>query len=462
MTSFTSFDLPAPVVGHLTDTGITAPFPIQAATLPDTLRGRDVLGRGRTGSGKTLAFALPLVTRLAGQRRTPKRPRGLVLVPTRELAAQVHDSIVTYGKYENIRSTVVFGGVKINPQMMKLRGGVEILVATPGRLLDLYQQKAIRFDQVEVLILDEADRMLDMGFIPQVRRIVRLTPRKEHRQTLLFSATFSDDVLNLSNQWTLDPARVEIEPESVATDTVDQKVFLVTERDKFNLLYNLISEDEVESVIVFANRRDQCRKLQEKLSRCGFKVGLLSGDVPQNKRVRTLDDFKSGKLQVLVATDVAGRGIHIDGISHVVNCTLPEEPEDYVHRIGRTGRAGRDGLALSLCAPRELPRARAIEERVGEALRWDKLQPLSGRATDVPAAAMATLRIDGGRGDKLPAGDIVGALTGEAGLPKDAIGRIDVFATRSYVAITRRHAPRALDALRAGRIKGRRFRVSPL
>jgi len=223
----------------------------------------------------------------------------------------------------------------------------DILVGTPGRLLDFANNRDLYLDQVEVLVIDEADRMLDMGFIPQVRRLVRLTPKREERQTLLFSATFTPEVLRLSETWTDSPVTVEIGAERVATDTVDQRIYITTASEKFALLNNILVNDDVDSVMVFANRRDICRNLHEKLKKKGFKVGLLSGDVPQNRRMKALESFKSGALKVMVATDVAGRGIHVDGVSHVINYTLPEEPEDYVHRIGRTGRAGKTGTSIS-------------------------------------------------------------------------------------------------------------------
>ena len=376
-TRFHDFNLPLELMHGIADLGFQYCSPIQAQSLPYTLRGHDILGKAQTGTGKTAAFLVSIIDDLINNPlegdRFAGEARALIIAPTRELVMQIADDARALTKHCDLTVHTLVGGMDYDKQKQKLvRSFCDILVATPGRLLDFTGSRDVYLDQVEVLVIDEADRMLDMGFIPQVRRIVRLTPRKEHRQTLLFSATFSDDVLNLAGQWTLDPARVEIEPESVATDTVEQKVFLVTERDKFNLLYILSSQDEVESVIVFANRRDQCRKLQEKLSRCGFKVGLLSGDVPQNKRVRTLDDFKSGKLQVLVATDVAGRGIHIDGISHVVNCTLPEEPEDYVHRIGRTGRAGKFGTSISFATEDDAFLLEPIQNLIGRKLECEQ------------------------------------------------------------------------------------------
>jgi ATP-dependent RNA helicase RhlB len=227
---------------------------------------------------------------------------------------------------------------------------VDLVVATPGRLLDFMGRRDLFLDHVEVLVLDEADRMLDMGFIPQVKRIVRATPRKENRQTLLFSATFTQDIINLSQQWTYHPVTVEIEPESVATDTVDQKVYLVSSEQRYKVLSNLIRSDDCTSLIVFANRRDQVRRLHERLRKSGVKCGILSGEIPQGKRTRTLEQFKNGEIKVLVATDVAGRGIHVEGVSHVVNYNLPEDPEDYVHRIGRTGRAGATGTSISFAS----------------------------------------------------------------------------------------------------------------
>jgi len=274
------------------------------------------------------------------------------------------------------------GGMDYDKQKRHLLDSFcDILVATPGRLLDFCGSRDVYLDQTEILVIDEADRMLDMGFIPQVRRIVRQTPFKDHRQTLLFSATFTPEVEHLTEQWTLEAIRIEIEPENIATESVNQKVYITSGDEKFNLLNHILATEEVESVIIFANRRDQCRKLQEKLRRKGLSVGLLSGDVPQNKRVRTLEDFKNGKTRVLVATDVAGRGIHIDGISHVINFTLPEEPEDYVHRIGRTGRAGKFGTSISF----------ACED---DAFLLEPIQSLLGRKLDCEQPPEEMVQVD--------------------------------------------------------------------
>jgi len=266
---------------------------------------------------------------------------------------------------------------------------VDIMVATPGRLLDFVGNRDAHLDQIEILVIDEADRMLDMGFIPQVKRIVRATPDKSHRQTLLFSATFTEDVLNLADQWTDHAVSVEIEPESVATDTVTQHIYLTSGEEKFALLYNLLLQEDVDSLIVFANRRDECRRLHQKLLDHDIKAGLLSGEIAQNKRVRTLDNFKSRDLKVLVATDVAGRGIHIDGISHVVNFTLPEEPEDYVHRIGRTGRAGKRGTSISFACEDDAFRLEPIQKLVGAELQCE--QPPESLLAAIPEVEYKTV-----------------------------------------------------------------------
>ncbi|KJS04986.1 MAG: hypothetical protein VR73_13575 [Gammaproteobacteria bacterium BRH_c0] len=370
---FHDLDLNLDVMHAIADLGFQYCSPIQARSLPYTLRGHDVVGKAQTGTGKTAAFLITIIEDLLKHPITDERyageARALVIAPTRELVMQIADDAKALTKYTDLKVHTLVGGMDYDKQKRHLAESFcDILVATPGRLIDFTGSRDVYLDQVEVLVLDEADRMLDMGFIPQVRRIVRQTPFKDHRQTMLFSATFTDEVLQLSEQWTIDPVKVEIEPLNVATDTVEQKIFLTTQHEKFNLLYNIIATDEVDSVIVFANRRDQCRKLEEKLRRKGFTVGLLSGEVAQNKRVKTLNDFKSGAIKVLVATDVAGRGIHIDGISHVINYTLPEEPEDYVHRIGRTGRAGKSGISISFACEDDAMLLEPIEKLIGRKL----------------------------------------------------------------------------------------------
>ncbi|MGB1403642.1 MAG: ATP-dependent RNA helicase RhlB, partial [Porticoccaceae bacterium] len=351
-TRFHDFDLPAPLMRGIQDAGFEYCTPIQASSLPHTLHGHDIVGKAQTGTGKTAAFLINTITDLIKHpidgERYMGEARALIMAPTRELAIQIADDATRLVKHTDLKVHCLVGGMDYGRQLQKVeKHHCDILVGTPGRLLDFANNRDIYLDQVEILVIDEADRMLDMGFIPQVRRLVRLTPKREERQTLLFSATFTPEILRLSETWTDNPVTVEIGAERVATDTVDQKIYITTADEKFALLNNLLVNDDVDSVMVFANRRDICRTLHEKLRKKGFKVGLLSGDVPQNKRMRALDSFKSGSLKVMVATDVAGRGIHVDGISHVINYTLPEEPEDYVHRIGRTGRAGKTGTSIS-------------------------------------------------------------------------------------------------------------------
>ncbi|WP_226704958.1 ATP-dependent RNA helicase RhlB [Microbulbifer elongatus] len=373
---FHDLDLPLPLMHAIADLGFQYASPIQGQSLPHTLNGHDLVGKAQTGTGKTAAFLITVIDDLLknpfdGQRYAGEA-RALIIAPTRELVMQIADDAKGLCKYTDLEIHTLVGGMDYQKQQKALNERlVDILVATPGRLLDFVSKRDCFLDQTEILVIDEADRMLDMGFIPDVRRIVRQTPRKTHRQTMFFSATFTPEVDDLVEQWTTEPVIVEIEPERVATESVTQHVYLVSGDEKYPLLYNIVQQDDVESLIVFANRRDQCRRLHENLLAHGINAGLLSGEVAQNKRVRTLEDFKTGKSKVLVATDVAGRGIHIDGISHVVNYTLPEEPEDYVHRIGRTGRAGKSGTSISFACEDDAMRLEPIEGLLGNKLKCE-------------------------------------------------------------------------------------------
>ena len=354
-TRFHDLGLRDEIMHGIADLGFQYCSPIQAQVLPHTLQGNDAIGKAQTGTGKTAAFLITIFNDLLSNPLEGERfvgePRALVIAPTRELVMQIAADADELSKHTGLQVATLIGGMDYQKQLNRLqREVVDLVVATPGRLLDFMGRRDLFLDHVEVLVLDEADRMLDMGFIPQVKRIVRATPRKESRQTLLFSATFTQDIINLSQQWTYEPVTVEIEPESVATDTVDQKIYLVSSEQRYRILNNLIRSEDCTSLIVFANRRDQVRRLHERLRKHGVKCGILSGEIPQGKRTRTLEQFKSGEIKVLVATDVAGRGIHVDGISHVVNYNLPEDPEDYVHRIGRTGRAGASGTSISFAS----------------------------------------------------------------------------------------------------------------
>lgn len=374
---FNDFDLPDELMHGIADLGFEYCSPIQAEILPHTLQGLDAIGKAQTGTGKTAAFLMTVITNLLDHPLEEERyigePRAVILAPTRELALQIGADAEDLCRHTGLNSVVLIGGTDYDKQIRQLNNKVvDILVGTPGRMADFMERGVVHLHLIETVVIDEADRMLDMGFIPQVRRIIQQTPPRTHRQTLLFSATFTPAIMELIERWTDKPVTIEIEPENVATDNIDQHIYLVSESDKFHVLYNLICLDEVESVIVFANRRDQVRRLHEQLSKRKVSCGILSGEVPQQKRTRTLDQFKSGKLKVLVATDVAGRGIHVDGISHVINFNLPEDPEDYVHRIGRTGRAGAKGTAISLACESDAFMLPEIEELLGTKLSYEQ------------------------------------------------------------------------------------------
>jgi len=352
---FHDLDLRDELMHGIADLGFHYCSPIQGAILPQTLQGHDAIGKAQTGTGKTAAFLITIFNDqlchpLQGERFVGE-PRALVIAPTRELVMQIAADAEELGKYTGLQVVTLIGGMDYQKQLNRLTNNVvDLVVATPGRLLDFMGRRDVYLNHVEILVLDEADRMLDMGFIPQVKQIVRATPPKENRQTLLFSATFTQDIINLSEQWTYQPIKVEIEPESVAASAVDQKVYLVSSEQRYKVLNNLLRSEGCTRAIVFANRRDQVSRLHERLRKSGIAAGILSGEIPQAKRTRTLEQFKQGEIKVLVATDVAGRGIHVEGVSHVVNYNLPEDPEDYVHRIGRTGRAGATGTSISFAS----------------------------------------------------------------------------------------------------------------
>ncbi|MBP6682515.1 MAG: ATP-dependent RNA helicase RhlB, partial [Halioglobus sp.] len=354
-TRFHDLGLREELMHAIADLGFSYCSPIQASILPHTLQGSDAIGKAQTGTGKTAAFLVTIFNDLLcnpieGERFVGE-PRALVIAPTRELVMQIAQDAEDLARYTNLQVATLIGGMDYQKQLNRLHTTViDLVVATPGRLLDFMSRRDLYLDHVEILVLDEADRMLDMGFIPQVKRIVRAVPRREVRQTLLFSATFTQDIINLSEQWTYEPITIEIEPDHVATDSVEQKVYLVSSEQRYRVLNNLLRSADATSVIVFANRRDQVRRLHERLRKSGVAAGILSGEIPQAKRTSTLEQFKQGKIKVLVATDVAGRGIHVEGVSHVVNYNLPEDPEDYVHRIGRTGRAGATGISISFAS----------------------------------------------------------------------------------------------------------------
>ena len=377
---FLDFDLPSPLLRAIDELGFEYCTPIQEQSLRITLKGHDVTGKAQTGTGKTAAFLTAIIS---DQLKNPiederyvGEPRALIIAPTRELVMQIAKDARLLCKYSGLRIITLVGGIDYEKQKRELdHDVVDIVVATPGRLIDFVSQRAISLALVEMLVIDEADRMLDMGFIPQVRQIISQTPHKECRQTLLFSATFTDDILTLADRWAVDPIRVEVASQRQTTDNVKQIVYLVTTDQKYDLLYNLIQSEEGERVIVFTNRRDQARKLADNLHRNGISVGLLSGEIAQPKRVKTLEEFRTSVIQVLVATDVAGRGLHIEDITHVVNFTLPQEPDDYVHRIGRTGRAGALGTSISFACEDDSFILPSIEQMIGMKLPCEYPSP---------------------------------------------------------------------------------------
>jgi ATP-dependent RNA helicase RhlE len=365
--SFTSLGLSAPILEAVAEQGYEVPTPIQTQAIPAVIEGRDLMAAAQTGTGKTAGFTLPLLERLSkGERAQPNQVRALILTPTRELAAQVEESVATYGKNLPLRSAVVFGGVKINPQMMALRKGVDILVATPGRLLDLYGQNAVRFNQLEVLVLDEADRMLDMGFIHDIRKILNLLPKQ--RQNLLFSATFSDEIRSLAKGLVHDPIEISVSPRNTTVESVEQWIYPVDKKQKSALLTHLILENQWEQVLVFSRTKHGANQLTRLLEAAGIKAAAIHGNKSQAARTKALSDFKKGQIRILVATDIAARGLDIDQLPQVVNFDLPNVPEDYVHRIGRTGRAGATGHAISLVSADEVKQLADIERLIKQLL----------------------------------------------------------------------------------------------
>ena len=389
ISSFAQLDILDPIRRALLTEGYTVPTPIQAQAIPILLAGHDLLGCAQTGTGKTAAFAIPILTRLAGssQREGLRGPRALVLAPTRELASQIGESFATYGRHLPLRHVVVFGGVGQKPQVDGIRRGAEILVATPGRLLDLMQQGHVRLDGVEVLVLDEGDRMLDMGFIQPIRRIVAAVPRQ--RQTMLFSATLPPDIVTLAGGMLHNPATVSVTPTASPAERVSQWVLHVQSNNKRGLLAEVLRDRAMARVLVFTRTKHGANRVAEHLNRGGVCSEAIHGNKSQSARERALAGFKRGSVRVLVATDIASRGIDVDGITHVINFEIPNEPESYVHRIGRTGRAGAAGIALSFCDPSERTFLRDIERLTRARLRVVERHPYSGPQCSPGAIALS-------------------------------------------------------------------------
>lgn len=366
--TFKDLGLSEPLLKAVSKKGYNEPTPIQEKAIPHVMNRKDVLASAQTGTGKTAGFTLPML-HILSREETPKgkRPiRALILTPTRELAAQIQDNILDYSVFLDIRSMVIFGGVNQNPQVATLRKGVDILVATPGRLLDLYQQKALSLSQVEFFVLDEADRMLDMGFVRDINRIMQLMP--ERRQNLLFSATFSGEIKKLASGILRNPEMVEATPEQTTAEKVEQLIYKVDQKKKPEILIKLIEEGDWQQVLVFTRTKHGANRLSEKLEKSGITSAAIHGNKSQSARTKALDNFKEGKVRILVATDIAARGLDIPLLPHVVNYELPNVPEDYVHRIGRTGRAGASGEAISLVSADEISYLRGIERLLEERL----------------------------------------------------------------------------------------------
>ncbi len=375
MTSFSDLGLAEALCRAVAAEGYSTPTPIQTQAIPYVLNGSDLLGIAQTGTGKTAAFSLPVLHRLAANdiKPQPKAIRALILTPTRELAVQVFDSFAAYGRNLRLRRTSIFGGVGMGPQIKALGLGNDIVVATPGRLIDLVQRGFARLDHVECLVLDEADRMLDMGFIHDVRKIVSMVPYR--RQTLFFSATMPTAVAELAATMLRDPQRVEVTPQATTVERIEQRVMFVTRENKRSLLEDILRDEAVGRAIIFARTKHGANRLAEQLAKSGLAAEAIHGNKSQNARQRALSDFQAGKVRTLVATDIAARGIDVDGVTHVINYELPNEPESYVHRIGRTARAGADGVAVSFCDLDELAYLKAIEKAIRQPVPVDDTHP---------------------------------------------------------------------------------------
>ncbi|MEK2643873.1 DEAD/DEAH box helicase [Bdellovibrio sp. BCCA] len=384
-TKFTDLPLIAPLQFSLKEAGYEHPTPIQLAAIPVILEGHDLLGIAQTGTGKTAAFSLPMLQNLSKHqtRRESKRPRALILTPTRELAIQIHENIVAYSNHLKLKHAVIFGGVGQAPQVKALQEGVDILIATPGRLMDLYQQKFLHLDRVEIFVLDEADRMLDMGFMQDIKKIVPLLPKKRHN--LFFSATMPPEIQKLAHSILVNPKKVEVTPTSSTAEKVEQRVMYVEKKDKLDLLLHLLKDNSLFKVLVFVQMKYGANRVVDKLVKAGVEAAGIHGDKSQSARQRALEDFRTGKIRVLVATEIAARGIDIEGITHVINLEIPHIPESYVHRIGRTARAGASGQSISFATAEERSFIFAIEKITRQPIPLDKDQPFHSEAIEKAA-----------------------------------------------------------------------------
>jgi ATP-dependent RNA helicase DbpA len=459
---FSALALSPALSGVAAELGFEKLTSIQAASMPPLLAGQDLIGQSATGSGKTVAFALPLLQRLdLGMREL----QGLVLAPTRELAAQVVRELRKLGRRQpGLSVALLAGGEPVREQARALERGAHLAVGTPGRVIDHLRRRTLRVHRVATIVLDEADRMLDMGFKPDIEKVLKALPST--RQVVLFSATFPETIRELSKKYQKSPVSVRVEAPVEGKPDIVELVVRTSAEKKLDALCWALEAHPHESALVFANLKVTVGELERALHARGVSVSSLHGDLEQRDRDREMAKFRNGSTRVLLATDVAARGIDLDSLSLVVNLDLPRQPEVYVHRIGRTGRAGKSGLAISLCTPADEPKLRAIEEYTGRPLTQARTEPRGAAKPDTPeqkaggGAAMDTLRLSGGRKDKLRAGDILGALTGEAGgLRGTDVGKIEIHDQFSFVAVAKAVSQKALVSLRDGRIKGRRFRV---
>jgi ATP-dependent RNA helicase DbpA len=458
MTAFNILPLKPALLASVETLGYSEMTPIQAQSLPAMLEGRDVIAQAQTGSGKTAAFGLSLLQSLNPE---TIRLQALVLCPTRELADQVSKAIRKLAaNIPNVKLLTLCGGMPLGPQLASLTHDPHIVVGTPGRIQEHLKRGSLHGGGIKVLVLDEADRMLDMGFSDAIDDIVGRIAK--HHQTLLFSATYPEEIRAVSRRLQRDPVDITVAAPVETRPSIEQQFIAVEPANKLDALAQVLTGERGQHALVFCNMRRDVDAVAQELDRRGFSALALHGDMEQRDRDEVLVRFANRSCAVLVATDVAARGLDINALPLVISYDIAHDPDTHTHRIGRTGRAGQSGLAIALCTPREKPKADNIEQVLGAPLVWRTLKPAPPRGKTLNLAPMKTLVIDAGRQDKLRPGDILGALTGEAGLDANDVGKIDVFATRAYVAISRSLANKALERLRAGKIKGRNFRVRTL
>ena len=458
MTAFSTLPLKPALLASVETLGYTTMTPVQAQSLPPMLEGRDVIAQAQTGSGKTAAFGLSLLQSIDVD---TIRLQALVLCPTRELADQVSKAIRKLAaNIPNVKLLTLCGGMPLGPQLASLTHDPHIVVGTPGRVQEHLKRESLHGGGIKVLVLDEADRMLDMGFTEAIDDIIGRIAK--HHQTLLFSATYPEEIRAVSKRVQKHPVEITVDAPAEAKPAIEQQFIEVEPPHKLDALAQLLAGERGQHALVFCNMRKDVDAVAQELDRRGYSALALHGDMEQRDRDEVLVRFANRSCNVLVATDVAARGLDIAALPLVLSHDIAHDPDTHTHRIGRTGRAGQTGLAITLCTPRERPKAANIEELNGAPLPWRPLKIAPPRGKALHLAPMKTLVIDAGRQDKLRPGDILGALTGDAGLAAKDIGKIDVFATRAYVAISRALANKALERLRAGKIKGRNFRVRPL